>query len=260
MTKANSPLALVTGAGGRGIGFSVAKDLARRGFNLALMDINTEQADEIIDEVKSQGTNVQAKMFASDLSSVETHGDLVDEIVAWGGPITALVNNAGVSSPNRGDLLDITPETMDFVLGINLKGTFFLTQAVAKHMLAQGKVNTPRSIVIVSSVSAQMASIDRGEYCISKTALGMVTKLFALRLAEHGVGVFEVRPGITHTPMTDGVQDKFNQRIADGLVPMKRWGFPEDVSRPVADLASGELAFSTGSVMNVDGALSIQRF
>jgi NAD(P)-dependent dehydrogenase (short-subunit alcohol dehydrogenase family) len=145
------------------------------------------------------------------------------------------------------------------VLDVNLRGTFFFTQAVARHMVA-----TPGpaqcTIVTVSSVSGEMASIERGEYCLSKAGLGMLTKLFALRLAPLGIGVFEVRPGVIRTPMTEGVAAKYEQRLADGLVPMGRWGYPEDVARTVAALASGQLAFATGSVINVDGALSIPRF
>ena len=145
----------------------------------------------------------------------------------------------------RGDLLDVAAPSYDRVLDINLRGTFFFTQAVARHMVAT--TSHPRSIVTVSSVSAEMASIERGEYCLSKAGLGMLTKLFALRLAEIGIGVFEVRPGVIRTPMTEGVAAKYEQRIADGLVPMQRWGYPEDVARAVATLASGQFAFATGS-------------
>ena len=175
-----------------------------------------------------------------------------------GRPIACLVNNAGVPAPQRGDLLDMSTASYDRVLDVNLRGTFFFTQAVARHMAATVTDRT-RSIVTVSSVSAEMASVERGEYCVSKAGLGMLTKLFALRLAPLGIGVFEVRPGVIRTPMTDGVAATYDARIAHGLVPMGRWGEAQDVARAVAALAAGDLAFSTGSVLHVDGALSIPR-
>jgi NAD(P)-dependent dehydrogenase (short-subunit alcohol dehydrogenase family) len=253
--SAAKPLAVVTGAR-RGIGAAIAIELAARGFDLALTDIEAGGADETRAAIESRGA--RAQLFAFDLGDIVQHAAIVQQIVKWGGPIVCLVNNAGIPAAQRGDLLEVTPASYDRVLDVNLRGTFFFTQAVARHMVAASSAR-PRSIVTVSSVSTEMASIERGEYCLSKAGLGMLTKLFALRLAGDGIGVFEVRPGVIRTPMTEGVASTYDQRIADGLVPMKRWGQPEDVARAVAALAGGELAFSTGSVVHVDGALSIPR-
>ena len=249
------PLAVVTGAR-RGIGAAIAIELASRGFDIALTDIDASGADETLAAIESCGA--RAKLFAFDLGDIERHAAIVQQIVEWGGPIACLVNNAGIPAARRGDLLEVAAASYDHVLDVNLRGTFFFTQAVARHMVATSSEHL-RAIVTVSSVSAEMASVERGEYCLSKAGLGMLTKLFALRLAAQGIGVFEVRPGVIRTPMTEGVAGTYDQRIADGLVPMRRWGYPEDVARAVAALASGELAFSTGSVMHVDGALSIPR-
>lgn len=249
------PLAVVTG-GRRGIGAGIAIELAARGFDLALTDIDCHGAEATVAEITALGA--RTTLYQSDLGKVDEHAALVERIVAAGGPIACLVNNAGVPAPQRGDLLDLSAASYDRVLDINLRGTFFFTQAVARHMAAT-KSEAARSIVTVSSVSAELASIERGEYCLSKAGLGMLTRLFALRLAPLSIGVFEVRPGIIRTPMTEGVAGKYDARIADGLVPMGRWGYPQDVARAVAALASGQLAFATGSVINVDGALSIPR-
>ncbi|HEU0204103.1 MAG TPA: 3-ketoacyl-ACP reductase [Burkholderiaceae bacterium] len=253
--SAGKPLALVTGAR-RGIGAGIAIELAQRGFDLALTDIESSGAEATLAAIAAHGA--RATLIASDLGDVAAHAGVVERIVAWGGPIACLVNNAGVPAVQRADLLDIAPESYDRVLDTNLRGTFFFTQAVARHMVA-ASVSAPRSIITVSSVSTEMASIERGEYCVSKSGLAMLTKLFALRLAPLGIAVFEVRPGVIRTPMTEGVSGKYDQRIANGLVPMGRWGTPDDVARVVASLASGQFGFATGSVVNVDGALSIPR-
>lgn len=254
--SSSRPLAVVTGAR-RGIGAAIAVALAARGHDLALTDIAQDGADEVLAAVAAHGA--RAQWFGFDLADAPRHRAIVEDIAAWGGPIACLVNNAGLPAASRGDLLDVGLASFDRLMEVNLRGTFFFTQAVARHMLAV-PCFAARSIVTVSSVSAEMASIERGEYCLSKAGLGMLTKLFALRLAEAGIGVFEVRPGIIRTPMTAGVAPAYDTRIADGLVPMRRWGQPEDVARTVALLASGELAFSTGSVVHVDGALSVPRF
>jgi NAD(P)-dependent dehydrogenase (short-subunit alcohol dehydrogenase family) len=249
------PLAVVTGAA-RGIGAGIAVHLASRGFDIALTDIAPDSAEEALAAVRSHGA--RARLFAFDLGDLERHPAVVEDIARWGGPVTCLVNNAGVPAAQRGDLLDVEVSSYDRVLDVNLRGTFFLTQTVAKHMLATSGAYS-RSIVNVSSVSAELASIERGEYCLSKAGLSMLTKLFALRLAPHGIGVYEIRPGVIRTPMTEGVAAAYEQRIAAGLVPMRRWGYPEDIANAVAALVDGQLAFSTGSVIHVDGALSIPR-
>jgi len=249
------PIALVTGAS-RGIGAAIALALARSGFDIAAMAIDA--ADETVAAVEATGARAVA--LQGDLGEVTEHAAMIDAVRAWGNRgIACLVNNAGIGSPRRGDLLEVDADAYDKVLGTNLRGTFFLTQAVARHMLATETL-VRRSIVTISSVSAEAASIERGEYCVSKAGLGMVTKLFALRLAPLGIGVFEVRPGIIQTAMTAGVADKYDKVIADGLVPMRRWGTPEDIADVVASLAGGQFVFATGSVIHVDGALSIPRF
>ncbi len=248
------PVALVTG-GSRGIGAAIATGLARDGFDVAITAI--DDAGETVAAVQAIGA--RALPLRSDLADVAGHGLALDQVLSWGGgPPSCLVNNAGIGSPSRGDLLDVRPDAYDKVLDTNLRGTFFFTQAVARHM-ARTAAPGPRSIITVSSVSAEMASIERGEYCLSKAGLAMLTKLFALRLAPLGIGVFEVRPGVIRTSMTEGVSDKYDRLIADGMVPMRRWGTPEDVARVVASLATGRFAFATGSVIDVDGALSIPR-
>ncbi len=254
--NAHRPLALVTGAR-RGIGAAIAIELARRGFDLALTDIESSGAEETLQAIQDHGANV--KLFISDLGRIEAHRGVIAEINQWGGPIVCLINNAGIPAPKRGDILEVTAQSFDSVLGVNLRGTFFFTQAVA-ILMATTVSDFPRSIVTVSSVSVEMASIERSEYCLSKSGLGMLTKLFSLRLAPLGIAVFEVRPGIIRTHMTEGVSTEYDQRIAEGLVPMGRWGYSADVARAVAALVDGQLSFSTGSVMHVDGALSIPKF
>jgi NAD(P)-dependent dehydrogenase (short-subunit alcohol dehydrogenase family) len=253
--SAQRPLAVVTG-GRRGIGAGIALELATRGFDIAITDRDESGVNEVIQAVQAQGA--RAAFFQSDLSEVERHANVVQQIANWAGPIACLVNNAGVPASSRGDMLDITPEAFDRVLNVNLRGTFFFTQAVARHMLAT-QVAHARSIVTVSSVSVQMASIERAEYCLSKSGLGMLTHLLALRLAAQQIAVFEVRPGIIQTPMTGPVSAAYDERIANGLVPMGRWGYPADVAKAVAALADGQLGFATGSVLHVDGGLSISK-
>ena len=255
-TPPSRPLAVVTGAR-RGIGAAIAVALAARGHDLALTDIDEDGVQDVLAAVAAHGA--RARLFVFDLADAGRHAAIVEAIVQWGGPIACLVNNAGLPAAHRGDLLDVGMASFDRLMDVNLRGTFFFTQAVARHLLAT-RCAAPRSIVTVSSVSVEMASIERGEYCLSKAGLGMLTRLFALRLAEAGIVVFEVRPGIIRTPMTAGVAPAYDERIAAGLVPMRRWGQPEDVARTVALLAGGELAFSTGSVVHVDGALSVPRF
>jgi NAD(P)-dependent dehydrogenase (short-subunit alcohol dehydrogenase family) len=249
-------IALVTGAR-RGIGAAIALALARAGFDLAITDI-AQDDDARATLAALHAAGAKAHFLRSDLADTTDHARVVAEAVSQFGAIDCLVNNAGLPSPARGDLLDVRPEAFDQVLGVNLRGTFFLTQAVARHMSATASRNT-RSIITVSSVSAELASLERGEYCMSKAGLAMLTKLFALRLARDGIPVFEVRPGVVRTPMTAAVADKYDRRIADGLVPMQRWGVPEDIGAAVAALASGHFQFATGSVINLDGGLAIPR-
>ncbi len=255
MTETERPVAIVTGAR-RGIGAAVAVSLARSGFDVAITDVAEDGADATLSEIAAAGG--QAHFIRSDIADERDHARVIDDLIAWQGAVDCLVNNAGISAPKRGDLLELVPKAFDQVLDVNLRGAFFFTQAVAKRMLATPSVG-PRSIITISSVNAELASPERGEYSISKAGLAMLTKLFALRLAADGIAVFEVRPGVIRTSMTQVVAEKYERRIADGLVPMGRWGTPQDVGEVVAGLASGRFAFATGSVVQVDGGLAIPR-
>lgn len=253
----NRPLAIVTG-GRRGIGLGIAKALAAGGFDIALTGLDANgMADPALDELRALG--VDAFYAQSDLADLSTHGPAVAAILDRFGRIDCLVNNAGMASVVRGDFLDLTPENYDRILATNLRGTVFFTQAVVKAMLGQTAGETYRSIINITSVSASMSSPERLDYCISKTGLATLSQGLALRLAEDGIGVFEVRPGIIRTDMTAGVADRYDRLIADGLIPMKRWGYPADIGAICAGLAGGGFAFATGSVIDADGGLSIAK-
>lgn len=250
-----SNVALITG-GQRGIGFGIASALAEVGFQVAIASERQEEDPEVIDAMDQLGSS--AAYFRHDLTHSVSAVKLFDAIERRLGPVTSLVSNAGVPAPIRGDMLDLKPENFDRVLAINLRGGFFLAQEAAKRMLAMtGDVY--RSIVFVTSVSAEMVSVERAEYCVSKAAASMMGRLYAARLASDGIGVFEVRPGIIDTDMTAVVHERYDALINDGLIPARRWGHPADISGVVQSLASGQMAYATGSVIPVDGGLSIQR-
>jgi len=244
-------VAVVTGAA-RGIGLATARALAARGFTLVLLDRDAAAARAAAD-----GIAAQTHVVVCDLADVAAHADVAAEIETQAGPIDCLVNNAGIGSPARGDFLDLAVETFDRVIDVNLRGTVFFTQAVVRRMLA----NPPRagrSVITVTSASAALASPERLDYCMSKAGLAMFTQGLALRLAPHGIGVFDVRPGIIRTDMTAGVAARYDALIEGGLVPALRWGEPDDVAEAIAGLATGPF-YSTGSVVSVDGGLSIPR-
>ncbi|MCA1559937.1 MAG: 3-ketoacyl-ACP reductase, partial [Acidobacteria bacterium] len=186
---------------------------------------------------------------------------LVGECLDRFGSINALVNNAGRAPQIRADLLEATENSFEDLMRVNLQGPYFLTQAVARHMVDRRRADAAfhGDIVFVTSVSASMASPNRGEYCVSKAGLSMAARLFATRLAAHGISVFEVRPGVIATDMTATVRDTYDRRIAEGLIPANRWGQPEDVGRAIASLLRGDVPYATGSILNVDGGLSIPR-
>ncbi|MEM7022052.1 MAG: 3-ketoacyl-ACP reductase [Pseudomonadota bacterium] len=253
-TTQSRRVALVTGAG-RGIGRAIAAKLAAS-FDLAIGDIDSAQGQRVVEELEALGAS--AHFVACDIADLGAHAPTLDAVLDRFGRLDCLVNNAGIASPVRGDLLTLKPENFDQVLSINLRGTMFLTQEVARRMIAQPS-DTARSIITVSSVNADMAAPERGDYAISKAGLGMMTKLFALRLAEHGIGVFEVRPGIIRTDMTAVVSSRYDAMIEQGHVPMRRWGEPGDVAEVVEALASEAFRFATGSVIDVGGGLSIPR-
>jgi 3-oxoacyl-[acyl-carrier protein] reductase len=251
--------ALVTG-GTRGIGLGIARALARRGWDLALCGLRTaSDVRGVVDELGATG--VRVRYSQADVSSPDDRAKLVADVQAWSGGVTALVNNAGRGPRVRADLLEASEASFDEVLGINLRGPYFLTQAIARDMVARRAADPAfaGTIVFVTSVSADMVSTARGEYCVSKAGLAMATKLFAARLADQGISVFEVRPGIIETDMTAGVRDHYDGRIADGLVPERRWGTPEDVGRAVAALVNGDFPHATGTVVHIDGGLSLPR-
>jgi NAD(P)-dependent dehydrogenase (short-subunit alcohol dehydrogenase family) len=249
------PLALITG-GQQGIGLGIAQALAQQGFRLAIASRSTPEDTTVRQALHTLGPD--AHYYRHDLSDLANIPALLDAIEARQGPLDALIQNAGVAAKVRGDMLEITPENFDWILGINLTGAFFLAQQVAHRMLTTTSPHY-RSITFVTSVSAQMASSERADYCISKAAAAMAAQTLALRLAPHNIGVFELRPGIIETGMTAGLKDKYTARIEGGLVPMGRWGQPSDIGKAVIPLVTGQLAFATGAVIPVDGGLSIER-
>ncbi|MCL6705947.1 3-ketoacyl-ACP reductase [Pseudomonas sp. R2.Fl] len=248
-------LALITG-GQQGIGFGIAAALVEAGFRVALAAHLEAEAPEVRAALEKLGD--RARYFRHDLRETDRVGAVLDRIEDGMGPVTTLVSNAGVPARVRGDMLDLTPENFDYVLNVNLRGGFFLAQEVARRMVGRAS-DTYRSMIFVTSVSAAMASVERAEYCISKAGAAMMAELFAVRLAPHRIGVFEIRPGIIATEMTAGVKDKYTARIEGGLVPAERWGQPEDIGRVVVPMALGNLAFANGAVIPVDGGLSIPR-
>lgn len=253
--------ALITG-GSRGIGFGVAERLATEGWHLVLNGVRPEAAvDEALAKLRALGARVAYAQ--GDIGSADGRRSIVDtcDTFTSGGSVNLLVNNAGVAPKVRADLLDTTEESYDHVVDTNLRGVFFLTQAIARRMVAAKSANTlfAGSIITISSISATVVSVNRGEYCIAKAGLSMLTQLFAARLGAHGIPVYEVRPGVIKTDMTAAVAGKYDALIESGLFVQARWGLPDDVGRAVAALARGDLAYSTGQVILVDGGMTIPR-
>jgi NAD(P)-dependent dehydrogenase (short-subunit alcohol dehydrogenase family) len=252
-------VAIVTG-GTRGIGLGIAQALAAKGWSLALNGMRPgEDVLAIIDDLKSYSVDV---IYAQgNIGDDNDRARMVHQIVEHYGTVHALINNAGVAPTVRADLLETTPESYDRVMDINLRGPFFLSQALANHMIdAKAKsIDSFFTIVNVSSISATVASINRGEYCLSKAGLSMMTKLFATRLGEHNIPVYEVRPGVILTDMTGPVKAKYDKLFEEGLAVQKRWGYPEDIGKAVASLLDGDFPYSTGQVFMIDGGLTIER-
>lgn len=254
-----SKVALVTG-GSRGIGLGIAQKLAAEGWNLAINGMRPESSVEsVLEELRSYGG--QVIYCQGNVGSLEDHQRILAEVKDAFGGLNALINNAGVAPKVRLDVLETTEESFDRVLDINLKGTFFLSQAVANWLVEQKKADPGfwGTIINISSISATVASVSRGEYCISKAGMSMVTQLFATRLGEYDLPVYEVRPGVILTDMTGGVKEKYDKLIAEGLAVQKRWGYPEDIGKSVAMLVRQDMPFSTGQVLMVDGGLTISR-
>jgi 3-oxoacyl-[acyl-carrier protein] reductase len=252
-------VALITG-GTRGIGLGCARSLAAEGWDLALCGVREEGAvREVLDELATGGA--AAHYVRADVGEDDAAQRLVAAVRERFGRLDLLVNNAGVAPRERRDILEATRESFDRLLRINLRGPYFLTQAAARFMLEQ-KAASPdyrASIVFITSISAAVASVDRGEYCISKAGLSMASLLWSARLADEGISVFEVRPGVIRTDMTAGVAAKYDALLEQGLTLQRRWGTPEEVGKVVAMLARGDLAYSTGQVVMVDGGFSVRR-
>ena len=251
--------ALVTG-GTRGIGLGIARALAQEHWDLMLGGVRPEaEVSGVLDALLGHGGAVH--YVAADLAKSDDRTRLVGEVRARFGAVNALVNNAGRAPSVRADLLEASEESFESQLWTNLQGPYFLTQAIARDQVDRRRADPSfaASLVFITSVSAEMASPSRGDYCVSKAGLSMVVRLFATRLADHGVPVYEVRPGIIATDMTAAVHDAYDRRIADGLVPERRWGQPEDVGKVVAALVRGDLPYATGTVIHVDGGLSVPR-
>ncbi len=259
MTKNNKKTAIITGSG-RGIGRGIAIQLAKSGWNIIVNDVHDPQPPaETLGLVRSEGSDGATIM--ADITSAVDRERLVSETLEAFGRIDLLVNNAGIGPRQRLDILEITEESMDEVLKVNLIGPFFLTQLVARKMieLVDQKIIENPKIVNIGSISAFTSSTSRAEYCISKAGVAMVTLLYADRLAAQGINVYEIRPGIIETPMTSGVKDKYDKLIAEGITPIKRWGQPVDIGKAIVCIAEDYLPFSTGQVINVDGGFHIHR-
>lgn len=250
---------LITG-GSRGIGLGIAIELAKAGCNLAINGVRPEeQVVEILQQLRDLGAEVI--YCQGDISSVSDRDKIIKTTLDTFKQIHVLVNNAGVAPKERKDLLETTEESYDRVMDTNLKGPFFLTQKIARHMVNSTSADADfhACIINISSISATIASIERGEYCISKSGIGMMTKLFATRLGQHNIPVYEVRPGVIQTDMTSGVLEKYQKLIADGLTIEPRMGVPEDVGKVVSALVENKIPYATGQVVMVDGGLSIPR-
>jgi len=252
-------VALITG-GSRGIGFGIALQLAQNGFDLAINGMRSAaDVEDAINQLKNFGNDVIYCRGNIALSS--DRENIIHEVKQYYNKLHVLINNAGVAPKERKDILEATEESFDDVLSTNLKGSYFLMQKAANWMITQKKNDDTFNgcIINVSSISATVASVNRGEYCISKAGLGMATQLFAARLGEFNIPVYEVRPGIIYTDMTSGVKEKYDKLIEGDLCVQKRWGLPEDVGKVVASLANGNFMYSTGQVIMVDGGLTIPR-
>jgi NAD(P)-dependent dehydrogenase (short-subunit alcohol dehydrogenase family) len=256
---AESKVALITGAG-RGIGLGIARSLAAEGWDVAVNDVHEPaQVEEALGTLRELGSD--AVYVRADISSAADRSRMIGELRERFGRLNVLVNNAGVAPTVRADILEATEASFERVMRINLQGPYFLTQAAARWMIEQHEADAAfrGCIVNVSSISATVASPSRGEYCVSKAGLSMATRLWAARLGAFGLPVYEIRPGVIRTDMTAGVRDKYDKLIGEGLCVQPRWGLPEDVGRAVAMLVRGDLAYSTGQVIQVDGGLTLPR-
>lgn len=253
-------VALITGSR-RGIGLGIAIELSKAGFDIVLNGTSTlKDSQNAIDAVKTHG--VDCRYVQADISRGTARAKLISQVKKKFGKLNILVNNAGVAPEKREDILVATEESFDRLIRINLKGPYFLTRDIASWMIAQKK-NRPQEkfrIINIVSINAYTASPLRGEYCVSKAGLAMMTALFAVRLAEYGIGVFEIRPGLIKTDMTIPVREKYSKLISEGVTPIARWGFPEDIGKAAVALAMDYFPFSTGDIINVDGGYHLRAF
>jgi len=257
------PVAFVTG-GSRGLGRGIAKELAEAGFSVAIhYRSNKAAADETVEACEHLALSKTQHFIPvqGDIAHRADRNNIVEQTLSSLGHIDALVNNAGITSPGRLDLLEATEENFDTVMEVNLKGPFFLAQRIAHYWLENPdlcRIRTGYKLVFISSISADTVSTNRGDYCISKSALGMVNQLWAAHLAQHGIQTIEFRPGIMLTDMTAAVKEKYDDLIADGLVPQRRWGTPEDTGKAVRAFLEGAFPFTTGDCLNLDGGFHLK--
>lgn len=253
----DAPVALVTGAR-RGLGAATALALAGAGFRIVATDlVDDARGEALMAELAS--LDVPARFLCHDLADIDGHARFVDTAAGAFGRIDCLVNNAGIQVARRVGILDVEPQDFDRVLAVNLRGTFFLTQQVARWMIsAAGATPVKRTIINITSANAGLASVDKAAYCLSKSALSMMTQLYALELGRRDIAVFEIRPGLMLTEMTEPVREKYAGYVAANVVS-GRWGAPSEVGRAVASLASGAIPYATGEIINIDGGMHIQR-
>ena len=257
----SNKVAIITGSA-RGIGKGCALALAEAGYNILIHDYidetSVKKSEETVEEIKKLG--VDAVNFNCDIADLSKHKELFQVALNRWGRVDCLVSNAGVSVMHRGDILDVTTESFDRCLKVNTRATFFLLQECAKVFMAQPKTKAKRTIVVISSSNAEMVSIDRSEYCVSKRANSMVAKLFALRLIKEGVAVFEIRPGLIMTEMTAPSKAKYDKLIAEGMVPEGRWGYPKDIGITVRAMAEGLLPYTCSLAVPIDGGMSLPNY
>jgi NAD(P)-dependent dehydrogenase (short-subunit alcohol dehydrogenase family) len=252
------PVALITG-GSRGIGLGIAQALVKQGYRVAINGVRA--ADQVVEPLKQLNAEGGEAIYCQgNVGSANDRRKIMEEIKAKWGQLNLLVNNAGVAPKERKDILEADEQSFDWLMGINLKGPYFLTQQAANWMIEQKTKNSKDSfsIINISSVSATIASVNRGEYCISKAGMSMSTKLWAARLGEFDIPVYEIQPGVIRTDMTAGVIEKYDKMIAAGLTLQRRWGQPEDLGKTVIALAEGMIPYATGQIIHTDGGMTIQ--